>query len=155
MTAGQSPAAAASSGSSKQPPQHQQQGGAARPAVATEKPKHSSPAAAAAALPDDPTAGGSGKGPCACHRLAMYVLDISRAIADEPVVEWLPFKSNASLAAPEETILYTLVSGRSELIMFGGIQKDVSTITSGRNPSSENDTVFNDVYFLTPPIQVV
>jgi hypothetical protein len=41
---------------------------------------------------------------------------------DEHEVEWQQFRSNASLAAPEETILYTLVSGRSELIMFGGIQ---------------------------------
>ncbi len=39
--------------------------------------------------------------------------------------------------------------------MFGGIQKDVSTITSGRNPANERETVFNDVYFLTPPIHVV
>jgi hypothetical protein len=59
---------------------------------------------------------------CSCHRLAMYVLDISRAMLDEHEVEWQQFRSNASLAAPEETILYTLVSGRSELIMFGGIQ---------------------------------
>ena len=85
----------------------------------------------------------------------MYVLDISKALSEEHTVEWLPFRSNASLTAPEETILYTLVSGRSELIMFGGIQKDVSTIASGRNATSDKETVFNDVYFLTPPIQVV
>ena len=155
MSAGQAATAAAAAGPNRPPPQ-QPQGAAARPNVIPEKQKHPLPeAAAAAGLPDDLAAGPSVKGPCACHRLAMYVLDIGRAVGDEPEVEWLPFKSNASLAAPEETILYTLVSGRSELIMFGGIQKDVSTIASGRNSSSENDTVFNDVYFLTPPIQIV
>jgi len=30
---------------------------------------------------------------CSCSRLAMYVLDIGRATNDEPVVEWLPFRS--------------------------------------------------------------
>ena len=145
LTAAQS---SVGSNASKPAQQKHKQGTAAVPAVVPEKPKQSS--AAVLVSPDAPP-----ETKCACHRLAMYVLDISRAISDEPEVEWLPFRSNASLAAPEETILYTLVSGRSELIMFGGIQKDVSTIASGRNASSETDTVFNDVYFLTPPIQVV
>jgi hypothetical protein len=40
--------------------------------------------------------------------------------------------------------------------MFGGIQKDVSTIASGRNSGGgSSETVFNDVYFLSPPIHVV
>lgn len=56
---------------------------------------------------------GLNPGRCSCNRLAMYVLDISRALSEEHVVEWLPFRSNSSLAAPEETILYTLVAGRS------------------------------------------
>ena len=54
-----------------------------------------------------------------------------------------------------KAILTKIKGKKPDLIMFGGIQKDVSTIASGRNASSETDTVFNDVYFLTPPIQVV
>lgn len=118
------------------------------------QPRVELPAEAEKVKPGQTTAG-LNPGRCSCHRLAMYVLDISRAMSDEHLVEWLPFRSNASLSAPEETILYTLVAGRSELIMFGGIQKDVSTIASGRNAATDNETVFNDVYFLTPPIHIV
>ena len=52
---------------------------------------------------------------CSCHRLSTFVLDISEAVSAH-VVTWLPVKSNAGLAvAPEETILYSLVRGRSEM----------------------------------------
>jgi F-box protein 42 len=95
---------------------------------------------------------------CSCHRLAMYVLDISKATTDY-VVEWLSYKSNTPIDSPEEAILYSLVKGRGELIMFGGIQKDISAMNAraaghggGHN---ENDSVSNGLYFLTPPCQVV
>lgn len=96
---------------------------------------------------------------CSCHRLAVYVLDISRAISCHEV-EWMAFKSNTPPEAPEETILYSLVEGRGELIMFGGIQKDVASIANsgraaGGGASSENDTVSNALHFLTPPCEVV
>lgn len=94
---------------------------------------------------------------CTCHRLSPYVLDISQAISEQ-VVTWLepPRGTERSSLwlrdAPEETILYSLVRGRAELILFGGIQKDVSSMTSGRSTQqSASDTVSNSVYFLVPP----
>jgi hypothetical protein len=87
---------------------------------------------------------------CACHRLSVHVLDISEAI-DRQVVTWLDLKSNSSLDAPEETILYSLVCGRNELVLFGGIQKDVSTIAAGTPQSPGVDTVSNSVFYLSPP----
>lgn len=106
---------------------------------------------------------------CSCHRLSTFVLDISEAVSAR-VVTWLPVKSNAGLAvAPEETILYSLVRGRGELIMFGGIQKDVSSMSAsggGRqqqqqqqaqqpNSATDSDTASNSLYFLTTPSSVV
>lgn len=90
---------------------------------------------------------------CLCHRLSMYVLDLSQAI-DQHVVTWLQVKSNASLQAPEETILYSLTRGRSELIMFGGIQKDVSAMMTRSQTASSNDFVSNSSYFLEIPFVV-
>jgi hypothetical protein len=92
--------------------QQQQPGAAGSAGPPAEAAKPRVPAAAEEPAPEDASVSGK----CACHRLAMHVLDISRAASADHVVEWLPFKSNASLAAPEETILYTLVYGRSELV---------------------------------------
>ena len=94
---------------------------------------------------------------CNCHRLAMYVLDIRKAISHAEV-EWVTFKANNPVAAPDESILYSLVEGRGELIMFGGIQKDMSAIRGarmGNRDNSENDSVSNALYFLTTPCHVV
>lgn len=92
---------------------------------------------------------------CGCHRLSMFVLDISKAISDH-YVEWLSFWSNNSLETPEMAILYSLVEGRGELIMFGGIQKDVSNMNNvHRGQVTENDSVTNALYFLTPPCPIV
>ncbi len=88
-----------------------------------------------------------------CHQsLGMHVLDLSLALEDEHVLTWLevmPLEGHA----PEETILYTLVKGRAELIMFGGIQKDVSAMTA-RQPQTI-ESVSNSLYFLSPPSSVV
>jgi hypothetical protein len=98
----------------------------------------------------------------------MFVLDISEAMSSN-VVTWLPVKSNASLSAPEETILYSLVRGRGELVMFGGIQKDVSSMAAGGRggggggqqqggavpTANANDTASNSLYFLSPPSAIV
>lgn len=87
---------------------------------------------------------------CVCQRLSMYVLDISQVLETQ-VVTWMDVRSNASLEAPDETILYSLTLGRSELILFGGIQKDVSSMTNRNQTSSAPDTVSNSVFYLTPP----
>ena len=90
---------------------------------------------------------------CACQRLTIHVLDISQAISNQ-VVTWHPVRPNSSRNAPEETILYTLTLGHGELIMFGGIQKDVSAMASA-GTSQDGDTVSNALYFLTPPSTVI
>ena len=84
--------------------------------------------------------------------MSMFVMDISQAISEHQV-EWITFYSNKSLETPEVAILYSLSAARSELIMFGGIQRDVA---ERRNqPSHENDRVTNALYFLTPPSEIV
>ena len=90
---------------------------------------------------------------CPCHKMSMFVLDISKAISDN-VVEWLQFFSNNSLETPEVAILYSLVAGRGELIMFGGLQKDVAMMRN-QAAANENDSVTNALYFLTPPCEIV
>lgn len=83
------------------------------------------------------------------HYLGLYVLDISQALTKKPVATWLPPKNVSN--GPEETILYTLVEGKSELIMFGGIQKDANTLLSC-NLSSQ---ICNSLHFITSPTHVV
>jgi len=90
---------------------------------------------------------------CPCHKMSMFVLDISKAISDNSV-EWLQFFSNNSLETPEVAILYSLVAGRGELIMFGGLQKDVAMMRN-QAAANENDSVTNALYFLTPPCEIV
>lgn len=54
-----------------------------------------------------------------CKPMQMYVLDISRAKKDG-VVAWRVFGSGA-VTGPPETSLHTVVQGRGELIIFGGL----------------------------------
>ena len=85
---------------------------------------------------------------CPHHRMTTHILDISRAITDH-VVTWIPVHPTLSTSAPQESILYSLVMGRTELIMFGGLQKDVS-VNGGRSQNN-SETVSNCLYFLNPP----
>lgn len=85
--------------------------------------------------------------------LGIYVLDLSHALDDAPYVTWLPVKNDGVLSeGPEETILYTLVEGKSELIMFGGIQKDPSSLACTTNLSNQ---VSNSLHFITAPKCVI
>merc|ERR1719391_1955134 len=79
---------------------------------------------------------------CPHHRLTSHLLDISQAV-DGHWVEWLTLPHTSLPNAPQESILYTLVLGRTELIMFGGLQKDVSQGSSRPQPTAETfPTVF-------------
>jgi len=87
---------------------------------------------------------------CPNHRMALSVLDISRAVSDH-VVTWLP--PSPLLPGPEvpqESILYSLVKGRTELVLFGGLKKDISLGGSLRDLSQS--TVSNSLYILYPYI---
>ncbi|XP_049815800.1 F-box only protein 42 [Schistocerca nitens] len=84
--------------------------------------------------------------------MSMYVLDISNVLS-HCVVRWLPVKENRG---PEEMILYTLVAGKGELIMFGGIQKDATSIAASAQQSSYgSNTVSNSLYFITSPKGII
>lgn len=86
--------------------------------------------------------------------LGMYVLDISHALDPKPYVTWLPLKNNGAFCqGPEETVLYSLVAGKSELIMFGGIQKDVSSLSCTTNNLSNQVT--NSLHFITAPKYII
>lgn len=84
------------------------------------------------------------------HYLGMYVLDISQVLSDNPVARWLTPKNVKN--GPEETILYSLVKGKSELIMFGGIQKDANSVGWPKNVSSQ---ISNSLHFITAPNYVI
>ncbi|XP_017767920.1 PREDICTED: F-box only protein 42 [Nicrophorus vespilloides] len=81
--------------------------------------------------------------------LGLYVLDITHALDEKPYVTWLPpTDGGLNCEGPEETVLYTLLQGNSELIMFGGIQKDASSVACTTNLSNQ---VSNSLHFLTAP----
>lgn len=84
------------------------------------------------------------------HYLGMYVLDISQVLSDNPVARWLTPRNVKN--GPEETILYSLVKGKSELIMFGGIQKDANSVCWPMNVSSQ---ISNSLHFITAPNYVI
>uniref|UniRef100_A0A6P7FJY5 F-box only protein 42 n=1 Tax=Diabrotica virgifera virgifera TaxID=50390 RepID=A0A6P7FJY5_DIAVI len=84
------------------------------------------------------------------HYLGVYTLDISKVLNDPPTATWIPPKNIKN--GPEETILYTLVEGKSELIMFGGIQKDANSIGFSKNM---NNQISNSLHFITAPSYVI
>ncbi|XP_056648886.1 F-box only protein 42 [Diorhabda carinulata] len=83
------------------------------------------------------------------HYLGVYVLDISKVLEEPHTATWLPPKNLKN--GPEETILYTLVEGKSELVMFGGIQ-DANSIGFSKNLSSQ---ISNSLHFITAPSYVI
>lgn len=85
--------------------------------------------------------------------MTTFLLDISTCISDH-YVTWLVLPSNSSLTAPQESILYSLVLGRTELVMFGGLQKDVSK-TGGRGQQNNSEKVSNCLYYLNPPKTII
>lgn len=84
------------------------------------------------------------------HYLGLYVLDISQVLNEDSVASWLTPKNLKN--GPEETILYTLVEGNSELIMFGGIQKDANSLGWSMNLSSQ---ISNTLHFITAPRYII
>jgi F-box protein 42 len=79
--------------------------------------------------------------------MCIYVLDLSEA-AEAGRVTWLSVKGADLAGAPDEAIFYSLVEGRGELMMFGGIRGDARSLQRG-NTSEKRQTVLNDVHFLS------
>lgn len=90
--------------------------------------------------------------------LGMYLLDISNVTNEEPEVTWVKPRVGIQANGPEETLLYTLVQGRGELIMFGGIQKgdqNFDNMMYNLNPSLGTTKVSNNLHFISPPKDIV
>lgn len=85
-------------------------------------------------------------------RMAMFIMDITNVLTEHSV-KWLPIKSVAA-GGPEHTILYSLVSGQGEIIMFGGIQKDVSQFSIEESSLNVINTVTNTLHFISAPQSV-
>ena len=80
------------------------------------------------------------------HPMYVHCLDLSQVAATRTAT-WLPLTDYGVQNAPDETLFYSLVEGRGELIMFGGIQTDVNNM---RRPIHSGHVVSNMVYFLNP-----
>ncbi|XP_011311764.1 F-box only protein 42 [Fopius arisanus] len=80
-------------------------------------------------------------------KLGIFVLDITR-ILDQSSATWI-FHSQNKCSGPEGRILYSLVLGKSELIVFGGIRKVITTIQG--ETDEDISEVYNDVHFIKPP----
>ena len=86
------------------------------------------------------------------HPMFVHTLDLSEAVTTL-CVKWLPISIGSSGIQggdppPEETIFYSLVEGRGELIVFGGIQGDMACM---QRAVSQTKNVTNMVYYLTAP----
>lgn len=78
----------------------------------------------------------------------LHNLDISKVVT-EKIVTWQRVRENISDCIPEEAIFYSLVEGRGELIMFGGIQRDINSMQRGVRIKSH--VVSNNLYVLSSP----
>ncbi|KAF4518011.1 hypothetical protein B566_EDAN009244 [Ephemera danica] len=87
------------------------------------------------------------------NAMTMFVMDISEVLTHGRVA-WLPLKPTPPSLGPEETILYSLVAGVGELIMFGGIEKDAMSLLNPETRSIVN-TVSNNLRFISAPREVV
>ncbi|GIX94094.1 f-box only protein 42 [Caerostris darwini] len=76
--------------------------------------------------------------------MCLYVLDISTVF--DGYVSWKTVK-NQSPSAPAEIILYSLVLGKGEVIMFGGVQKDLNS--SDQEGETAPEIVSNSLHFMT------
>ncbi|XP_039280007.1 F-box only protein 42 isoform X3 [Nilaparvata lugens] len=83
-------------------------------------------------------------------KMAMFVLDITRALSADCQVTWLPIKAVAD-GCPGDTIFYSLVAGNGELIMFGGLQEESSLC----QPHNFVEAVSNALHFITAPRTVI
>ena len=82
----------------------------------------------------------------AANPMYIHTLDLSEALTDG-LVSWQQIREETCINAPEETIFYSLVEGRGELVLFGGIQGDLHSMQRGLTLKPQ--AVSDDVYYLT------
>lgn len=87
--------------------------------------------------------------------MGLCLLNIKDALTTK-VVRWIPLDdSNANgRGSPEEAVLYSIVHGKGELIVFGGVQKFIATQSTSNSPGGPN-IVSNAVYFIQAPKSVI
>lgn len=87
------------------------------------------------------------------NTLTMHVLDISTVMNGNSLnyVSWLCPRLGEMSGAPEELVMYSLVKGNGELIMFGGVHNDISII----NYTEHQNMYSNMLHFITPPRDII
>lgn len=78
--------------------------------------------------------------------MTSHVMDISQVLR-EHVVTWLTSKEEPA-DGPDNALLYSLIAGKNELCMFGGIQKDTLSRNANQGGTS-TAPVFNSVHILS------
>ena len=81
------------------------------------------------------------------NKMDVHVLDISRALT-ERVVCWAPLSELQPPGAPDETICCSLVEGRGELALFGGVRRDMTGADIG--PAGVSNMAVSRLYLLSP-----
>lgn len=87
------------------------------------------------------------------NTLTMHVLDISTVVNGNSMnfVSWLCPRLGEMNGAPEELVMYSLVKGNGELIMFGGVHNDISA----PNYIEQQRVYSNSIHFITPPRDII
>ncbi|XP_032529701.2 F-box only protein 42 [Danaus plexippus] len=87
------------------------------------------------------------------NTLSMHVLDISTIVGGNSMnyVSWLCPRLGEMRGAPEELVMYSLVKGNGELIMFGGVHNDISIL----NYNEQQNMYSNSLHFITPPRDII
>ena len=88
--------------------------------------------------------------------MSLCVLDVSQAIAQHRVRWMRPKSADPCPGSPEEAVLYSMVHGHGELVVFGGVQKFMSTVAPSNAPANGGpNIVSNNVYFIKPPRTII
>ncbi|XP_068621269.1 F-box only protein 42 [Battus philenor] len=87
------------------------------------------------------------------NTLTMHVLDISTVLNENSsnYVSWLCPRLGEMNGAPEELVMYSLLKGNGELIMFGGVHNDISIV----NYAEHQNMYSNSLHFITAPRDII
>lgn len=79
--------------------------------------------------------------------MLLHVLDISQVL-NTGTVRWQKLNFENMDGAPVETIFYSLVEGKNEILMFGGLERDIQALQRGQGIQTQ--TVNNALYVISP-----
>lgn len=87
--------------------------------------------------------------------MGLCILDIKDALSQK-IVRWIPMNDSDAnrRGSPEEAVLYSIVHGKGELVVFGGVQKFIATQSTSNSPGGPN-IVSNAVYFIQAPKSII